>query len=79
MDIQPVEIGDLVEYVDEVGQPHKALVLWVFETGAGVSVNVVFVSSDTDKEDPYGRQIERETSVMHESAQAAHGKFWRSA
>ncbi len=38
--------------------------------------NLVFVSSEVDKTDPYGRQIERATSVVHRSKQPAHGRFW---
>lgn len=37
------------------------------------SVNVVFVVSDEAKTDSYGRQIDRATSVPHESLQSAHG------
>lgn len=39
--------------------------------------NLLFVSSEADKTDPYGRQIERATSVVHRSKQPAHGGFWR--
>lgn len=38
--------------------------------------NVVFVTSDEMKRDSYGYQIERETSVVHKSNQAAHGRYW---
>ena len=40
------------------------------------SLNVVFVSSDASKQDQYGRQTEHETSVVHQSLQAAHGMYW---
>lgn len=38
--------------------------------------NLVYVSSDQMKKDPYGRQIERATSVVHKSKQPAGGNFW---
>lgn len=39
-------------------------------------VNLVYCSKDTMKKDPYGRQIERATSVVHKSNQPAHGNYW---
>ena len=42
-------------------------------------VNVVLVSQDAKKDDPYGRQIERETSIPHQMNQVAHGFYWRRA
>ena len=42
-------------------------------------VNVVLVSQDPKKDDPYGRQIERETSIPHQMNQVAHGFYWRRA
>lgn len=38
--------------------------------------NLVYVAKDTAKGDPYGRQLERATSVVHKSKQPAHGNFW---
>jgi hypothetical protein len=78
-----VTIGDVVEFIDPVGASHKALVTTVFtsghpgDDGPSPSVNLVFVSDDESKSDQYGRQIERNTSVVHESNQYAHGMFWR--
>lgn len=74
-------IGGGVIYVDAVGKPHNALLtaVWgeVDETnGTYPGVNVVFVSGDETKDDPYGRQIERDTSVVHKGDQYAHGNYW---
>lgn len=41
------------------------------------SLNLVYVSGDSSKDDPYGRQIERSTSVVHASFQGAGGACWR--
>jgi hypothetical protein len=38
--------------------------------------NLIFVSGDPAKDDTYGRQIERETSVIHRSGQPAPGNYW---
>jgi hypothetical protein len=46
---------------------------------ASTSINVVIVSADDSKEDPYGRQLERHTSIVHESRQTAHGMYWKAA
>ena len=70
-------IGSVVQYVDEVGKAHDALVTCVFGNTEPHSINVMYVSSDEKKEDSYGRQVERETSVVHESMQGAHGQFWK--
>lgn len=40
------------------------------------SVNLVFVTGDPSKTDPYGLQIERASSVVHRNDQGAHGNFW---
>lgn len=75
-----MEIGNHVVYVDEYGKEHQALVtaIWGMET-AMKSLNVVYVNKDEKASDQYGRQLERATSVVHESAQAAHGRKWREA
>lgn len=39
-------------------------------------MNLVFVTGDDSKTDPYGLQIERESSVVHRNDQGAHGNFW---
>lgn len=38
--------------------------------------NLLFMSKDRTKEDGYGRQLERATSVMHKSNQVAAGNYW---
>jgi hypothetical protein len=44
-------------------------------------LNLVFVSDDGDREDSYGRQIERPSSVTHRSQESEepgpHGYYWR--
>ena len=76
---QPV-IGQSVVFVDAHGQGHPALLTAVHGSAGPEwqpSVNLVFVTDDTSKTDPYGRQIERHTSVVHRAMQGAHGMFWR--
>ncbi len=72
------DIGDAVTYVDPQGRSRNALVTCVFSRGeeARPSINVVVVSDDPAKDDPYGRQMERWTSVVHKDDQAAHGNYW---
>lgn len=44
------------------------------------SINVVIVSDDDKKTDPYGRQLDsRPTSVPNREQQAAHGYYWVEA
>lgn len=79
-----MQIGDAVIYVDPVGKEHDALLTAVHGTtwhradGEEVleTVNVVYVSKDEAKRDPYGGQIERESSVIHQGGTQAHGRYW---
>ena len=75
-----MKIGDVITYVDHVGEAHDAFVTAVWdlnqEPGYHPSINLVYVSTDEDKKDPYGRQIERDTSVVHKANQSAHGNYW---
>lgn len=76
-------VGQPVIYVDEHALPRPALITAIHGDEyehEGVKhypcVNLVFASADTDKTDPYGRQIERETSVVHKLEQSAHGFYF---
>lgn len=82
--MEVLQEGDVVTYVDPRGVPRPALVTAVWGASPDtedreVGVNLVFVSGDPERKDPYGRQVERETSVVHEDSQPAHGNFWRRA
>lgn len=76
-----MQIGDVVEYVDEVGNSCPALITQVWDGGdpsaVSPSLNLVFISKNSSEYDTYGRQIARKTSVVHEENQIAHGFFWR--
>ena len=67
-------VRDVVIYHDPKGQPHNALITNVW---SNTCINLAFVSSDPARSDSYGRQIERTTSMVHGSQQAAHGNYWR--
>jgi len=80
-----LKVGDLVIFIDEHRQFHNALVtIWHGskdgDTIGGYRekwtaadaipcINLVFTTGSEDKTDPYGRQIERKTSVGHGSKQ----------
>jgi hypothetical protein len=83
-------VGSVVIFTDAHGVDHNALVTAVFgEVSHNPGddddsalympcLNAVWVSSDESKQDPYGRQIERDhTSIVHASSQPAHGVYWR--
>lgn len=74
-----IKVGDNVVFVDEHSKEHNAIVICAFSAPhiKYPSVNVVHVSDDESKSDSYGRQIERRTSVPHQSNQPAHGMYWR--
>ncbi len=69
-----LEVGDLVVYCDPKGNDHKALVTAVWTP---TCINLVLVSPDSEKQDSYGRQIERQTSMTHVSESEVHGFYWR--
>jgi len=74
------KVGDHVIFVDPVSKKRDALVtaVWGPEDGTP-AINIVLVHTDEKREDGYGRQMDRITSVVHESSQSAHGNFWREA
>lgn len=85
MDLKLEQLDPMVVFVDEKGVEHKALVtaVWPGEYAGNnpptnePGINLVFVSSDPSKDDSYGRQIERRTSVVHKSGQPAPGNYWK--
>lgn len=75
-----LKIGDPIVYVDAYRTRHNALVtrVWGSSPGGGgqPGCNLLWVSGDDTKTDPYGRQIERATSVVHLSGQPAGAFCW---
>jgi hypothetical protein len=69
-----VKVGDSVVFVDPTRHEHNAVVTAVWSKDC---INVVFVSTDENKTDSYGRQIERETSVMRHSDTNCFGRSFR--
>jgi len=90
--VRQPHVGDAIVFTDEYGRDINALVTAVFgEAGVLESphypggkslsmpcLNAVWVSVDERKQDPYGRQIERDhTSIVHAHGQPAGGIYWR--
>lgn len=80
-----VRVGDVVLYTDELGVAHRALVNQVWDDITAYKtktewpgVNLVYVNKDEGMKDQYGRQIQRATSVVHISNQAAPGRYWQT-
>jgi hypothetical protein len=71
-----------IVYVDPKGVRHSALATtwWGLDhhkaAGTQPGCNLLWVSGDETKTDPYGRQIERATSVVHKSSNPAPGNYW---
>ncbi len=76
-----LNVGDAVVWIDEHRVEHPALVTRVWPQMSGDArepgVNLVFVVKDESKTDPYGRQIERRTSVCHSTVQPAGAYCWK--
>jgi len=75
-----VKIGDVVDLLDETGHQHRGLITQVWgPADSKPSINVVFVSLDETKTDQYGRQVERLSSLQHQSTVGKQpGRFWWS-
>lgn len=74
-----LKVGDHVIYTDSHRKQHEALVTIVWPNMMGdeqSGCNLVYVVDDESRDDQYGRQIERETSVVHRSYQPAGGVCW---
>ena len=74
--VEEVEVGTPVVFCDSTGNDHNALITANWGHGC---VNLLHVSSDKEKQDSYGRQIERVTSLNHVSDSDVHGFYWRFA
>jgi hypothetical protein len=73
-----VKVGQAVTFVDAHGKTRPALVLRVHGNEEDdPSINLIYVSGDKSRGDMYGRQIERETSVVHQRNQSSSGMYWR--
>lgn len=83
IEVTPVTIGDPVKVVDETYGDHVGLVTCVHGQFGGAfipCINVVYVSTDPAKRDPYGAQVERLSSLQHLSQGPAGmprpGRYW---
>ncbi len=76
-EIKTPSVGSSVIYTNEQGVDCNALVTAVWGNQA-CAINVVFVSPNATKQDGYGRQTERESSVCHASVMYVHCRLWRN-
>jgi hypothetical protein len=75
-----------IVFVDPLGVRHAALTtMWwagnqvipEYVSASGEpGCNLVYITGDSTKKDPYGLQIERATSVVHKTKQVAPGSYW---
>lgn len=68
-----MQIGDVVHYVDEHRREFNAIVTTVWNPDY---INVVYVTDDETRTDPYGRQILRATSVGRKSDSNTAGRYF---
>ena len=78
--MKQLKAGDAVKFIDENRREHDALVTAVWENMThGVvppGCNLLYVSSNDEQRDQYGRQIERRSSVAHKDGNGAPGWVW---
>lgn len=75
------EVGDPVIYVDPKRRENNAVVIAVWPDMSGPDeppgVNLAYADPEEGSQDSYGRQVARDTSVVHQQNQAAPGRYWR--
>jgi hypothetical protein len=77
-----VNVGDHIIYTDPRRQQHSALVVEVHDSGVEQrrdslpALNLLYVVDDETRMDQYGRQIERESSVVHHTMNSAGGNCY---
>lgn len=90
LDTISVHVGDAVRVCNETGRITVGLVTAVFGYGSKAeleaagqpynfsppAINVVYVSLDQDKKDPYGLQLERLSSTSWRGSTEAPGRWW---
>lgn len=78
-----VKEGDHVIFTDTHRRQHSALVTEVWDSGAEQrmdslpALNLLYVVSDDTRMDQYGRQIERESSVVHRKMNSAEANCYQ--
>lgn len=80
------KVGAHVKWIDPQRRAHDALVLIWWHASQGShgyesptgepGCNLVLVDPDPEKDDSYGRQIRRETSMVHLSMNPGRGNCW---
>ena len=68
-----IEVGNVVKYVDHSAIEHKALVTAVWSE---VCINLVYVSKNQEKNDQYGRQIERDATSVPKKYEGCAPGYW---
>lgn len=72
-----IKVGQAVCLLDEVGTEHVGLVTAVHGPSATSALNVLYITDDPTKRDPYGQQVERLSSISHrDNAGGAAGRYW---
>jgi len=78
-----VNVGDHIIFTDTHRRQHSALVTEVWDSGAEQrmdslpALNLLYVVEDETRKDQYGRQIERESSVVHREMNSAGANCYR--
>lgn len=80
MSHRTLSVGDHVIFTDEHRRQHNALLTEVWGTwdhpDSPPAVNLLYVVDEESRNDQYGRQIERESSVVHRKFNSAGGNCW---
>jgi len=73
-----LSIGSHVVFIDTHYQEHEALITAIHgDPASKPCVNLLYVSKQTGKQDQYGQQIERPSSVVHIKDNTAGGYCWK--
>jgi hypothetical protein len=76
-----LEVGSPILFVDKNRRHLQAIVTEIhgqteYDEDNPPALNLVYVSPESNEVDCFGRQIRRESSVVHKSRQSANGNYW---
>lgn len=71
--MKQANVGNPVIFVDAHGLQHNALVTAAWSESC---VNLIYISPNEDRKDTYGRQTERQTSVVYKDRTPAYGNYF---
>lgn len=75
--MKDVNVGDAIVYHEPDGTGKNGIVIAVWSQGPSYCLNLVTIEDDPARDDSYGRQIKRPTSISYKDNMPVHSNYWR--